>query len=72
MHPRQHLELRHLKVIRRPHARKNCLRLTRRPMNIEAELDHLLDDLLYVLFRCLVLHRYDHVSRLFLLLRKLP
>jgi len=38
-------------------------------MNIETELYHALDHLLYVLFRRLALHRYDHRLRFTLFIR---
>jgi hypothetical protein len=46
--PGEHLELRHLKVRRRSHSRKNGLRLTRSPVDVESQLHHALDHMLYL------------------------
>ena len=48
LHTRKHLELRHLKVRRRSHPRKNSLRLTRCPVDIKSQLHHPLNHMLYL------------------------
>ena len=63
MYAREYLELRDVEVAGRSNSCEDGLRLARGAVNVESELNHPLDHVLYRFIRSVVLHRYDHCFR---------